>query len=260
MVKVVGPLFVIVVVVGIASAGSDKGHDQRNGPSNAAPGRAGSDTTSRPARVGTKHAFAQTGSEGPAQSVRFRQQSLTKALPGTGARRPCPREGALTTDFLAYNLGSHFHGLARTMLMRVCHGRSVTPSPHARPGTTAAVGRANFVSSIYGDCEAAEDSGCAPPLEVQSWPACERNLARYTAETLRLLDFRATQVRGVPAGWFGSTRLEIYAGRTTIVIFGRDRASIAAAARVLQTTKGSVQAGAALPEPARGALKGEVSC
>lgn len=39
--------------------------------------------------------------------------------------------------------------------------------------------RANFASLIYGDCEASSDAGCAPPLEIQTWPACERNAGTY---------------------------------------------------------------------------------
>ena len=35
---------------------------------------------------------------------------------------------------------------------------------------------ADFVSFVYGDCTAGDDEGCAPPAEVQVWPACRRNL------------------------------------------------------------------------------------
>ena len=38
-------------------------------------------------------------------------------------------------------------------------------------------GDAGYVSFVYGDCEAADDAGCAPPAEVQVWPACLRHLA-----------------------------------------------------------------------------------
>ena len=33
---------------------------------------------------------------------------------------------------------------------------------------------ADFVSFVYGDCTAGDDEGCAPPAEVQVWPACRR--------------------------------------------------------------------------------------
>ncbi len=35
---------------------------------------------------------------------------------------------------------------------------------------------AEFVSFVYGDCVAGDDAGCAPPAEIQVWPACRRNL------------------------------------------------------------------------------------
>jgi hypothetical protein len=40
--------------------------------------------------------------------------------------------------------------------------------------------RANYVGYIYGDCSIASgDEACAPPLEVQVWPACIRNHSTY---------------------------------------------------------------------------------
>jgi hypothetical protein len=35
-------------------------------------------------------------------------------------------------------------------------------------------GAGNSTSFIYGGCEPAGDSGCAPPLEVQTWSICDR--------------------------------------------------------------------------------------
>src|SRR5262245_58745332 len=32
--------------------------------------------------------------------------------------------------------------------------------------------RLDYVSFIYGDCEITNDSGCAPPLEIQNWSIC----------------------------------------------------------------------------------------
>ena len=42
-------------------------------------------------------------------------------------------------------------------------------------------GRRPFVGYIYGTCEASSDSGCAPPLEVQTWSYCHRKPHRETA-------------------------------------------------------------------------------
>ena len=38
---------------------------------------------------------------------------------------------------------------------------------------------ADFVSFVYGECTAADDLGCAPPIEIQVWPACRRHLGLY---------------------------------------------------------------------------------
>jgi len=42
-------------------------------------------------------------------------------------------------------------------------------------------GGTNYVSFIYGDCAALDDYGCAPPVEIQIWPACLRNPSLYAA-------------------------------------------------------------------------------
>ena len=38
-----------------------------------------------------------------------------------------------------------------------------------------------FVTYIYGTCHATSDTGCAPPLEVQTWSACHRKPSRAPA-------------------------------------------------------------------------------
>jgi hypothetical protein len=43
-------------------------------------------------------------------------------------------------------------------------------------------GRRPFVTYIYGTCKASSDSGCAPPLEVQTWSYCHRK-PRHTSAT-----------------------------------------------------------------------------
>jgi hypothetical protein len=84
--------------------------------------------------------------------------------------------------------------------------------------------RANYVSYIYGDdCPPGPDEGCAPELEIQSWPACERTLSDYTYNGGPYPQASLGQLRGVPAVMFDyGERIELYSGSTTIVIFGRD--------------------------------------
>lgn len=81
-----------------------------------------------------------------------------------------------------------------------------------------------LVSYVYGDCSATSEEGCAPPLEVQSAPLCQRHPALYMDRPGHRYPHRWLRVRGVPAASFdGGTRLEIYTGRTAVVLFGSSR-------------------------------------
>jgi hypothetical protein len=122
--------------------------------------------------------------------------------------------------------------------------------------------RADFVNFIYGRCETNGDTGCTPPLEVQVWPACERNLSSYTltpdGEPLPHAD---GTVRGVPAALFeDGRRLELYTGSVTVVLFGDSRGQLLRAASVLRGANNHVPADVELPAPAAGALAGKLQC
>src|SRR5688500_7675452 len=101
--------------------------------------------------------------------------------------------------------------------------------------------RSHLRISIYGHCTPRSDAGCAPPLQIQTWPACERSPADYTIgepeEPLRPSDIGT--IRGVPARFYGNHRLELSTGDVTVVIFGRSRDLLVAAAQTLRTTPGS---------------------
>ena len=87
---------------------------------------------------------------------------------------------------------------------------------------------ADFVSFVYGDCTADDDMGCAPPLEIQVWPACRRHLALYGSSPLGPTVERTT-VRGVPAAVVdGGTRLELQTGRSTVWGSETELSSVAA--------------------------------
>lgn len=79
---------------------------------------------------------------------------------------------------------------------------------------------ASYVSFVYGDCEPARpDQGCAPPAEVQVWPACARSFALYGSEPGSPRVER-TIVRGVSAiALDGGAQLELRTGRSTVVVF-----------------------------------------
>lgn len=120
---------------------------------------------------------------------------------------------------------------------------------------------ATYVSFIYGECNASSETGCAPPGEVQVWPACRRNPSLYKGPRSPISPApEQTTVRGVPAASFeDGHRLEIQTGVSTVVIFGRSPEFALELAKALRGTNNDGQAGA-LPPPHPGALDGSLPC
>ena len=116
------------------------------------------------------------------------------------------------------------------------------------------------VSFIYGDCQATDDMGCAPPVQVQVWPACIRNPSLYESSRPGALTPEPTSVRGVPAAFFDGHRLEIQTGTSTVVVFARSRDEVLQVASALRGVNLPVQASDRLPQPAAGALDGKLGC
>jgi len=130
---------------------------------------------------------------------------------------------------------------------------------------TAVLGRdgsARFVSFVYGDCRPADDVGCAPPVEVQVWPACTRHLGLYRGAELGVAgEPERAVVRGAPAAFLdGGTRLELQTGRSTVVVFAGSRARVERVAAALRTVDGSIGPGGPFPPPVPGALEGQDTC
>jgi hypothetical protein len=193
----------------------------------------------------------------------------TPSVPNTTAADsviPCEPDGA-PVPFPYFSLGSSFDGLPATATFRRCD------LPDPEEGFAA-----NFVSYIYGDCQPTGDPPlCGPPVEIQTWPACQRNLAQYDPQpgvppyvvgpTPDRLD-----IRGVPAALFeNGLRLEIYTGRSTVVLFGQSRDQVLRAADSVQqetapgqqwppTPLDSTNVGNPLPPPDPGALNGTLDC
>jgi hypothetical protein len=162
-------------------------------------------------------------------------------------------EGAAAfPDFPLYAVGESFEGLPLTGVTRRLEAR-VAPDP----------ARANFVGFRYGDCTPSSDAGCPAPLEIQVWPACERNLSSYSLTPAGdPLPHERLTVRGVPAASFeGGQRLEIYTGSVSVVLFGAGEAQLLRAAEALRAVNASGPGvGDRLPEPAAGALEGRLAC
>lgn len=126
-------------------------------------------------------------------------------------------------NYPTYSLGPEFEGLKSTAVLRNC----TSPRPGAPPQM-----RSNFVSYIYGDCEPPQgEGGCPAPIEVQSWPYCERGRLDPTHHNPL---HGKVDIRGVSADIFEyGKRIEIYTGQSTVMIFGTDRAQIVRAGRAL---------------------------
>jgi hypothetical protein len=121
---------------------------------------------------------------------------------------------------------------------------------------------ANYVSFVYGECEARNEVGCAPPGEVQVWPACLRNPAVYVRNRSPVAPRPVpATVRGVPAAIFeDGHRLELQTGTSTVVVFGETPPFVRALAAGLRGVNVAIAHGAPLPAPAPGALEGSLGC
>ena len=156
--------------------------------------------------------------------------------------------------FPVYYLGSSYEGLPLVATLRE-KGRPVPGEPIA----------ANTVAFVYGDCEPTGDAGCAPPLVVETWPACRRNPSVYTLTPYSPYPVdEKRKVRGVPAFFYdGHGRLELSTGRVTVVLHSdgdraRGRKFLLRAALALEPV--NAPASRRLPPPAPGALAGELKC
>jgi hypothetical protein len=109
-------------------------------------------------------------------------------------------------------------------------------------------------SFYYGDCALpAGEGGCSVPLQIHNYPTCRRWASAYPGEP-RLFNFR-----GAKAAWVSTAgSLEIYTGRTTVVIFAHRSKLAMRAARLLRGVR-QVQP-SRLPPPVPGSLEGELPC
>jgi hypothetical protein len=113
----------------------------------------------------------------------------------------------------------------------------------------------------YGDCDPPsngvldfEGGSCSLPLSIQNWSTCGR-WASQLHGPLRLWDFRgAKATRGG-----GGSQLEIFTGRTTVVIWAHDRRVAESASRQLRDVR-SVNRSSRLPPPVPSSLRGKLPC
>jgi hypothetical protein len=130
-------------------------------------------------------------------ALRFAFGLLALGLVGSAAAASAPAR--------TYWLGSSFDGLALE------HGDRTT--------------------YIYGTCVPPPDGGCAPPLQVQNWTLHQRHPSMFTraARCVRGV------IRGRPAAVFSTSGgIEVYIGRTVVVLFGYPVNRVMRATRALR--------------------------
>jgi hypothetical protein len=179
---------------------------------------------------------------------------------------PCP-EANTPANFSVFSLGNSFEGLPLTAVFRRCDA----------PDPLAGGYRGNLVSFIYGDCTpVVANDNCPAPVEVQSWPACERNLSLYDPPITIPLNIlppppQLTTVQGVPGALLEQGfRIEVYTADSTVAVFGVDLAQVSRAANAIRLEPPTFTPSApvpppvtvpgSLPQPVAGALTGTYTC
>jgi hypothetical protein len=145
-------------------------------------------------------------------------------------------------SFALFWVGESFEGMPLTTILR-------------REDT------AELVSFVYGDCEAGDEAGCAPPMEVQVWPACRRHLGLYREGAIAGPGAERVVVRGVPGALLdGGARLELQTADATVVVFAGSSEQASRTVSALRPLRATMAVGAALPPPLPGAVDGRLAC
>jgi hypothetical protein len=194
----------------------------------------------------------------PADWVSTNERVLRhEALPCTGPREPI--------NFEIFSAGPAVEGLPMNAAVRRC---DVAAPKDEKP--------ANYLTYVYGYCEtpAKDDQGCAPPLQIQTWPACQRNKAGYSFDGKPVPSREIPPKGGAMVTEFklaGESRLEVYTKSSTVVIFAERPELAKKAIEFLRPQKtGNPPATRAddlrgstpkeLPPPTDGASEGRLQC
>jgi hypothetical protein len=113
---------------------------------------------------------------------------------------------------------------------------------------------------IYGSCTPSPgtEGSCMPPLEIQVFSACERGVGALNQKRY-LYDFHGAKAAGGKKGGVGSSSIEVFTGRTTVIVGSGDPSVLETAARQLRSVR-ATQPQSSLPPPARGSLWGKLPC
>lgn len=198
----------------------------------------------------------QARNESPPRWVSTRQRVLRhEALPCTGSRDPI--------NFRVFSAGPAVGGVPMTTSIRRCD-----------PGALADEMPSNYFAYIYGDCQPQPEVGCLPPLQIRSYPACERTYADYSFEGKPLPYTELPPIgkaKVFEIEFLVDHRIEIYTGTSTIAISAADwslaeealdqlrgqasgEPAATAASSLAQVPQGS------LAPPVKEAIEGDLPC
>jgi hypothetical protein len=177
-----------------------------------------------------------------------------EALPCTGPRDPI--------NFEVFSAGPTVAGVPMTEVVRRCDA-----------GALADESTSNYFAYIYGDCEAI-GGGCKPPLQIRSYPACQRSYSEYEFEGKPLPYKELPPVGGARVReieFLVDHRIEVYTGTSTIVISAADWSLAEEALRLLtgqpsgerpSSTADSLaqEAQQRLDPSVNGAIEGDLPC
>lgn len=131
-----------------------------------------------------------------------------EALPCTGPGEP--------VNFEVYSAGPAVAGVPMTAAVRRCDA-----------GALADESTTNYLAYVYGECQSRSpgDAGCLPPLQIRSYPACQRSYSEYSFEGKPLPYTELPPVDGAKVleiDFLVDHRIEVYSGTSTIVLSAAD--------------------------------------
>jgi hypothetical protein len=147
----------------------------------------------------------------------------------------CRHGAAITAGY--FELGAKFRGLAASREIAEClRARS-------RIAVSGPLRQVGYVYQTYGTCNYRLQP-CYDPLEVQTWPECARDPNSYTPERgmsrgkePTLNPRQLVKIKTAPelpaASYNEGTRIELYGGGSTVVVFTHDPALARRAAQAL---------------------------
>lgn len=180
-----------------------------------------------------------------------------EALPCTGPRDP--------VNFDVFSAGPAVAGVPMTAALRRCDD-----------GALADEVTANDLTYVYGECQSQVEGegGCLPPLQIRSYPACQRTYVDYSFEGKPLPYTELPPINGakvIEIEFLADHRIEIYTGDSTIVISAADWSLAEAALEQLRaqppgtppaTSASSLAQGSqgSLEPPLKAAIEGDLQC